>query len=188
MFSEMDNHLMQIASRLRGLRDSLDLSVDDVAAQCGVEAATLSEYESGSRDIPVSFLHRLASAYGVELTALLFGEEPRMSTYYVTRDGRGVKAERSKAYSYQDLASGFSHRVVAPFIVTVEPNNGQGDIHLNTHDGQEFNYVLEGEMEIKVGQKLTTLRKGDSIMFDARLPHGMRTVGDSPVKFLAIIS
>lgn len=179
---------MQIASRLRGLRDSLDLEIEDMAARCGVEAATLREYESGGRDIPVSFLHRLAGAYGVELTALLFGEEPRMATYYVTRAGHGVKAERSKAYSYQDLASGFAGREVAPFIVTVEPHTGQGDIHLNTHDGQEFNYVLEGEMEIKIGAKVMTLHKGDSIMFDARQPHGMRTLGENSVKFLALIS
>lgn len=184
----MDNHLIQIASRLRGLRDALDLEVEDVASRCGIEAATLMEYESGSRDIPVSFLHRLSTAYGVELTALLFGEEPRMSAYYVTRDGHGVKAERTKAYSYQDLASGFAGRVVAPFIVTVEPHTGQGDIHLNTHDGQEFNYVLDGEMEIMIGTKLMTLHKGDSIMFDARQPHGMRTLGDRPVRFLALIS
>lgn len=179
---------MQIAMRLRGLRDSLDLPLEDVASRCGVDVATLEAYEDGRRDIPVGFLHKLAAAYGVELSALLFGEEPRMSAYYVTRAGRGVKAERSKAYSYQDLASGFSRRVVAPFIVTVEPNNGQGDVHLNTHDGHEFNYVLEGEMEITVGQKSIKLGCGDSIMFDARLPHGMRTVGDSPVRFLAVIS
>lgn len=184
----MDNNLVQIASRLRGLRDALELGVDDVATQCGIAPSTLEEYESGNRDIPVSFLHKLAGVYGVELTALLFGEEPRMSSYYVTRDGRGVKAERTAAYSYQDLASGFAGRLMAPFIVTVEPHTGQGDIHLNTHDGQEFNYVLDGEMEIVIESKTITLRKGDSIMFDARLRHGMRTLGDSPVKFLALIS
>ncbi len=184
----MDTELMQIASRLRGLRDALELSIEEVAGQCQIEPRVLEEYEAGQRDIPVSFLHRLAGAYGVELAALLFGEEPKMASYYVTRNGRGVKAERSKAYSYQDLASGFIRREMAPFIVTVEPKTGQGDIHVNYHDGQEFNYVLEGSMEVKIGSKIVTLNEGDSIMFDSRLPHGMRTLGDKPVKFLAVIS
>ncbi|MCC8037548.1 MAG: XRE family transcriptional regulator [Bacteroidales bacterium] len=184
----MDDHLQQVASRLRGLRDALELSIDDVAKAANVEPSTVEEYESGSRDIPVSFLHRLASAYGVELTALLFGEEPKMASYFVTRAGKGIKAERTKVYSYQDIAAGFAHRKLAPFIVTVEPKKGQGDVHLNTHQGHEFNYVLEGEMEITVGSKKLKLAPGDSIMFDASRPHGMLTLGDSPVKFLAIIT
>lgn len=70
---------------------------------------TLALYESGTSDIPVSFLHQLATTYGVELTALLFGEEPKMHSYYITRAGRGVKVERTKAYSYH----GYRRRIPA---------------------------------------------------------------------------
>lgn len=182
------NHIMDVSSRLRGLRDALDLTVEEIAANCGVSAQEYVEYESGGKDIPVSFLHRIAAKYGVELTALLFGEEPKMQSYFVTRAGKGVKVERTKAYSYQDLAAGFSHRVVSPFIVTVEPIDGDKEMTMNTHQGQEFNYVLQGKVEIVVGGKSTILNPGDSIMFDATLPHGMRTVGGETVKFLAVIS
>ena len=136
----------------------------------------------------MSFLHRIAAKYGVELTALLFGEEPKMQAYFVTRSGKGVKVERTKAYSYQDLAAGFAHRVVSPFIVTVEPTDADKPMTMNSHQGQEFNYVLQGKMEIVVGGKSTILNPGDSIMFDATLPHGMRTTGGETVKFLAVIS
>lgn len=177
----------QVARRLKGLRDALDLSVEEIAGQCGIPAELYISYEEGNADIPVSFLHRLAGNYGVELTALLFGEEPKMASYFVTRAGKGVKAERTKAYSYQDLAAGFAHRNLSPFIVTVEPA-GDKPMTFNTHQGQEFNYVLEGCMEIVIGSNTITLNAGDSIMFDAQRPHGMRASGNSPVKFLAIIS
>ena len=143
------NHIKQVADRLRGLRDSLDLTVGQMAEQCEITPEPLATYESGTADIPVSFLHRLASTYGVELTALMFGEEPTMNSYYVTRSGKGVKVERTKAYSYQDLASGFQHRVMAPFMVTIEPTEAGHPMTLNTHQGQEFNYVIEGQLEIR---------------------------------------
>ena len=182
------NHIIDVSTRLRGLRDALDLSVEQIAQDCAVTPEEYTEYESGKKDIPVSFLHRISAKYGVELTALLFGEEPKMQAYFVTRAGNGVKVERTKAYSHQDLAAGFAHRVVSPFIVTVEPVDADKPITMNSHQGQEFNYVLQGRMEIVVGGKSKILNPGDSIMFDATLPHGMRTTGGETVKFLAIIS
>lgn len=183
----MDN-IKQVAARLQGLRDALELSAEDIATTCGISTELYTQYESGESDIPVSFLHRLAGAYGVELTALLFGEEPKMQAYYVTRAGHGVKVERTAAYSYQDVAAGFANRQMAPFIVTVEPSHPDTPITINTHQGQEFNYVLEGRLEITVSGHAVVLNPGDTIMFDARRPHGMRTIGDKTVRFLAIIS
>ena len=183
----MDNHLIQVANRLKGLRDALDLSIEEIAAQCDITPELYEAYEKGEKDISVSFLHRISSHYGVELTALLFGEEPKMASYFVTRAGNGVKVERTKAYSYQDVAAGFAHRVMAPFIVTVEPNPNK-PMTYNSHPGQEFNYVLEGQMEIVIENNTIVLNPGDSIMFDSQCQHGMRAMGDTPVKFLAIIS
>lgn len=180
--------IQQIAERIRGLRDALDLSVEEMAADCGVDTSLLACYESAGTDIPVSFLHKLASVYDVELTALMFGSEPKMNSYFITRAGHGVKVERTGAYSYQDLAAGFQHRQMAPFMVTVEPSETKGPLTLNTHEGHEFNYVVEGELEITVAGKTNTLHPGDTIMFDARKPHGLRAAGPGPVRMLAIIS
>ena len=88
---------------------------------------------------------------------------------------------------YESLASGFRGRKADPFIVTVEPNSADKPLDTNTHAGQEFNMVLEGDMELTIGKKTLELHQGDSIIFDATQPHGMRTLGDKKVKFLAII-
>jgi len=178
----------QIAERIRGLRDALDLSQQQMANECGVTAELLTEYETGKIDIPVSFLHKLSAVYDVELTALMFGSEPKMNAYFITRAGKGIKVERTGAYSYQDLAAGFQHRQMAPFMVTVEPSESEGPLTLNTHEGHEFNYVVEVTLEITVAGKTNTLHPGDTIMFDARKPHGLRAAGGKRVKMLAIIS
>lgn len=180
------SHIEQVAKRLRGLRDALDISAAEVAKACGIDEDTYLSYETGNVDIPVSFMHRIAHEYGVELPALLFGKEPRMNSYFVTRSGKGEKVERSKAYSYQALAGGFANRILDPFMVTVEPSDG---LHApNSHKGQEFNYVIEGSMELTIGDNKIILEEGDSIMFDASRPHKMRALNDKSVKFIAIIA
>ena len=176
----MSEEIRQIAERLVGLRDALDLRPEDIASTCNIDLETYLGYESGEKDIPVSFLHQIAKHYGVELPALMFGYEPRMNSYFLTRKDKGVAVERTKAYKYQSLAAGFANRKADPFMVTVEP------FTLNTHPGQEFNLVLEGSMHLRIGEKELVLNEGDSIIFDSTRPHGMKAI-DRQVKFLAII-
>ena len=183
----MSEEIKQIAERLVGLRDSLDLQPEEIAATCHIDVDTYLGYESGEKDIPVSFLHQIAHHYGVELPALMFGYEPRMSAYFLTRKDKGVAIERTKAYKYQSLAAGFANRKADPFMVTVEPTNPEAPFTLNTHPGQEFNIVMEGSLHLRIGEKELVLHEGDSIIFDSTRPHGMKAIGEKPVKFLAII-
>lgn len=117
----------------------------------------------------------------------MFGEEPKMSSYFVTRAGKGVSIERTKAYKYQSLASGFMNRTADPFIVTVEPKGDDEPIHYNKHNGQEFNLVIEGRMLINIEGKEIILNQGDSIYFNSKLPHGMKALDGKTVRFLAVI-
>ena len=121
----MDEQIKQIAERLRGLRDVLELTAEDIARECDISAEDYRLAETGEFDISVSMLQKVARRYGVSLDALMFGEEPKMSSYFLTRAGKGVSIERTKAYKYESLASGFINRTVDPFIVTVEPKNGR---------------------------------------------------------------
>ncbi|MEG1546556.1 MAG: XRE family transcriptional regulator [Bacteroides sp.] len=183
----MNEQIKQIAERLRGLRDVLELTVDDVAKACDISTEEYSLAESGDSDISVSMLQKIAREYKVELDALLFGEEPKMSAYFLTRAGMGVSMERTKAYKYQSLASGFMNRKADPFIVTVEPKNSNEPMHFNSHSGQEFNMVLSGRMLLSINGKELILNQGDSIYFNSKLPHGMKALDETSVKFLAVI-
>ncbi len=181
----MDEQLKQIGERLRGLRDALDLTAQEVADTCGISLDKYEKIENGEVDITISNLMKIAKKYGVSADALMFAEEPHMRSYTVVRKGQGLSVERTKAYKYQSLASGFSDRKAEVFIVTVEPKPKAHTIYKNTHPGQEFNLVLEGSMELFINGKTIILDEGDSIYFDSTKPHGMKALGDKAVRFLA---
>ena len=180
-------NIEEVAFRLKGLRDALDITAHDMAKSCGIEKDIYLDYENGVTDIPVSFLQVVARVYNVELNALLFGQEPKMSSYFVTRKGSGPSIERTMAYKYEALASGFAKRNLDPLMVIVEPKENAQFV-INSHDGQEFNYIVEGRMELLIGDNSIILSAGDSIMFDAKLPHGMKALDNKKVQFIAIIS
>ncbi|MDR1336925.1 MAG: cupin domain-containing protein [Tannerella sp.] len=183
----MNEQIKQIAERLAGLRDVLEIGVEEMAGVCNLSADEYLRLESGTVDISVSVLHRIAQAYGIELTVLMFGDEPKMSSYFVTRKGKGVAVERTKAYKYQSLAAGFSKRRADPFLVTVHPKPDGEPMYLNTHAGQEYNYVISGRLLFRINGKDLTLEEGDSVYFNSELPHGMRALDGQTVTFLAVI-
>ncbi|MDR0845162.1 MAG: XRE family transcriptional regulator [Tannerella sp.] len=183
----MNEQIRQIAERLAGLRDVLEVSVEEIAKVCNISPEEYLRLESGTVDISVSVLHTIAQAYGIELTTLMFGNDPKMSSYFVTRKGKGIAVERTKAYKYQSLAAGFSKRKADPFMVTVHPKPEDEPVFLNTHDGQEYNYVISGRLLLQINGKELILEEGDSIYFNSELPHGMKALDGEKVRFLAII-
>ena len=181
----MDGQIKQIAERIKGLRDSLDMTAEEMAKRCNRTPDEIRLYEAGETDIPMSFLFEVAQHYNVDTSTLISGEEPRMTSYFLTRFGKGKSIERNKAYKYQALASGYKLPKAEPFEVTVEPNDEK--MRLNSHHGEEFNYVLEGRLLLQINDKDLILNPGDCIYFDSSNPHGMKALDNKSVKFLAII-
>ena len=181
----MNAQIKQIAERLRGLRDALELTIAQAAEKCDIAEVDYARYESGANDIPMSFICQVAQTFGVETSALFSGTDPHSLAYFVTRKGTGTSIERTKCYKYQSLAHGFRSAKAEPFEVTVEPC--YQTMHLNTHAGQEFNLVLEGTMQLQIAGNELVLNEGDSIYFDATKPHGMKALNGKNVRFLAVI-
>lgn len=182
----LNEQIKQIADRLRELRDVLDLTVEDIAHKTGISAENVVKFESGESDIPMSFICDVAQACGVQPSEIISGEEPKMQSYFLTRKGKGVSMERTKAYKYLALAAGFKNAIFDPFEVTIEPN--EKDITLNSHTGHEFNYLLEGRVLIQIGDKQMIMNQGDCIYFDSLRLHGMKALDNTKAVFLAIIS
>ncbi|MDL2208964.1 XRE family transcriptional regulator [Parabacteroides sp. OttesenSCG-928-O15] len=183
----MNEQIKQIAERLAGLREALELTPEEMAHAANLSIEEYLRLESGSVDISVSILHQISQAFGVELTTLMFGDEPKMSSYFITRRGKGIAVERTKAYKYQSLAAGFAGRKADPFMVTVHPKPEEEPIYLNSHPGQEYNMVINGRLQLQIGTKTLILEAGDSIYFNSELPHGMKALDGAEVNFLAII-
>ncbi|NDV67845.1 helix-turn-helix domain-containing protein [Dysgonomonas sp. 25] len=177
----------QIAERLKGLRDALDMSIEEFAASCNIPLEEYKQYEAGDKDLTVSLLKSIAEKYNIDVTTLLFAEEPKMKSYFVTRKGKGQGIERVSAYAYRTLAGGFNNRKADVFEVTVEPKNDDSELHQSMHEGQEFELVLEGRMLLHINGKDIILNEGDSIYFDSSLPHGMKALDGKKVRFIAVI-
>lgn len=181
----MNEQLAAIGRRVAELREIEGLSPEALANQLGLPTEVYRRYESGEEDIPVGVLFQIAQGFGVELTALLTGDEPRLHSFNVSRAGRGVRVDRRHDYDYDALAYSFANKKCEPFLVTVEPD---GKPSLNSHPGQEFDYVLEGRMSIVIGKHEVVLEAGDCVYFDASQPHAMRALDDRAAKFLAVIA
>ncbi len=182
----MVHQVEQIAARVREMRDIMDISVESIAEKIGVDVETYINYENASSDIPIGKLYLIADALEVDPTVLLIGDQPRMADYTVVRGGRGIEVERYSGYNFVSLAHNYVGRDMEPMIVKLSPDGKQAD--LVTHEGQEFNYVIEGTVAVTINNKECILNAGDSIYFNPKLPHGQRAVGDAPAKFLTVIN
>lgn len=183
----MEESIKQIGERLKGLRDVLNIPAEEVAELCGISLEHYLKIEAGEADPSVYRLSKISKKYGIDLDVLLFGEEPRMSSYYLTRFGKGQEIDRGDDYKYQSLAAGFRGRKVDPFLATVDPLPEGKNHSKNSHDGQEFDVVVEGTLEITIDEKVLVLNQGDSIYLDGRHPHCMRALNDKPAMFLCVV-
>lgn len=183
----MNIDVKEIGQRLKGLREALDMSPEEFAGSCDIPVSEYLMYESGEKDLTISTLKGIASKHNVDISVLMFADEPRMSSYFLTRKGRGLAVNRVEAYNYRTLAGGFNNRKAEIFEVTVEPKDETVEMNHSSHVGQEFNLVLEGRMLLEINGKELVLEEGDSIYFNSGLPHGMKALGGKKVKFIAVI-
>lgn len=182
----MNEEIKAVADRLIGLREIMEVSVEEAAEVCNVSVEQYEKYESGTVDIPVGILQSISKKYGIDLGTLISGQEPRMHFYSLTKKDKGLSVNRRSDYEYQALATGFQNRKADPFIVKITPEETK-EIHFNSHPGHEFNYMIEGSMKIVIDGKELILEQGDSVYFDATKKHGMQALDNKNAKFLAII-
>jgi mannose-6-phosphate isomerase-like protein (cupin superfamily) len=183
----MNEQIQLIASRIKELREIEGVSAESLALELHTDPGLLLNYESGTTDIPVGFLMKVAHRFNLELSALLKGDEPKLHVYSVVRKGKGLNVDRRKQYQYESLASNFAHKKAEPFKVTVIPNTDESPLEFNSHPGQEFNYVLEGTLLVVVDGHEIIINEGDSLYFDSNYKHAMKALNNQPARFLAVI-
>ena len=186
---EMNNQLMEVAFRIKEMREVCGFTVEDMAAKTDITAEQYCEYEKGTTDFPFSFIHKCALAFGVDMTDLLEGRSAKLSTYTVTRKGQGRETAKEDGIDIANLAPKFKDKLAEPYYVTYEYSQSQQNkpIHLTTHSGQEFDLVLSGKLKVQVGDHTEVLSEGDSIYYNSSTPHGMIAVGGQDCEFYAIV-
>jgi len=182
---EQTEQLVEIGARLAALREIMELSPADLASKMNMPEAAYLRYEKGEVDFSFSFLYNAANLLGVDVLDLMSGESPKLSVCCLVRKGEGYDIARRKAYEYKHLAYTFRNKKAEPFLVTVEPKSN-GTPALHSHDGQEFDYMLEGSMTFLLGENRMTLNAGDSVYYDSSAPHAM-IAGGQAARFLAVV-
>ena len=176
----------EIAARIRELRDACGFTQEELAKEIGIDVSVLRGYEEDGYNIPISVIYKIATLCGVDFTEILTGNDPRLDTYQVVKKGQGLSVERVPGYDFEDLAYRFSHKIIQPLRVRLQPDDAQPA--LITHTGQEFNLVLEGKVKVLFDDKELILEEGDSIYFNPLYPHGQVCADDKPAVFLTVIA
>ncbi len=183
------NQLSEIATRIKELREIMGFSVQEMANLTDVDESRYLSFESGKVDIPFSFIHKCASVLKVEMTDLLQGSSAKLSTYTVTRKGKGQETAKEDGIDISNLAPKFKDKLAEPYYVKYEYSPAQQNkpIHLTTHSGQEFDLVLSGKLKVQVGDHVEILGEGDSIYYNSSIPHGMIAVDGKDCVFCAVV-
>jgi transcriptional regulator with XRE-family HTH domain len=175
---------VNVGRRLRELRIERGLSIRALAEQSGLNVNTLSFIENGKTSPSVSTLQQVAAALELPINAFFEIKTNPQSIVYQNAGDR-----LSAAFTHgtlADLGVGFARPGLEPFVVTLEPQADSGDNPI-LHTGIEFVFCLEGRIVYEVDGQTFILDPGDSLLFEARLPHCWRNAGDSPSRSLLLL-
>jgi quercetin dioxygenase-like cupin family protein len=183
----MADEVREITARVRVLREIEEISGETLAKELGFDPEEYNRWESGEKDFPIGALVEIAARFKVDLTELISGETPKLRIYCLTRTGHAPEVSRRPMYTYWNLAYNFHRKKGEPFLVEANPDTEAKPLSLNTHPGQEFDYVLEGRLLISVGGHEMELGPGDCIYYDSNELHGMKAIGGQRARFLAMV-
>ena len=187
--SEMTGVLFEVGTRIRALREIAGYSVVYMAEQTGLDVETYIKYESGTVDLPFTFIHNCAKIFNVDITDIMEGRSANLRSYTVTRKGKAMTTAHEEGIEIRNLAPEFSRKIAEPFWVTYSYSRELQDkpIHTTTHSGQEFDLILSGELLVRVGDHVEHLYEGDSIYYNSSTPHGMIATGGRDCTFVAVV-
>ncbi len=183
------NQIAEIASRIKEMREILGMSEAETAEKAEVTLDEYRQYETGTVDLPFTFIYKCSLAFGIGLTDLLEGDSARLTSYTVTRRGKGQLTAREDGIEISNLAPMFRQKIAEPYWVKYEYSEDlqSRPIHTTTHSGQEFDLVISGKLKVQVGEHITVLGEGDSIYYDSSTPHGMIAVDGEDCVFCAVV-
>jgi quercetin dioxygenase-like cupin family protein/DNA-binding XRE family transcriptional regulator len=178
-----------LGSRIHEARQLRGLTLQDLSSRTGISLETLEKVEANKMIPPLGELIKLGKALEMKMGYFISpGVEKPMTVVHsdkrpvVSRHGK--KKSEQYGYFYESLAPEKADRFMEPFLITMVPSEVK---ELSSHDGQEFIFVLEGEMRAQVGDQVEVLKAGDAVYYDSSHPHLVKCHGDKPAKILAVL-
>lgn len=185
---ELGELSVAIGQQVRAFRNENGISAVDCAKQANLSPAMLSKIENGNASPSLTTLHSLSRALDVPLTGFFRRFEEQRGVCY-TPSGQGVVIERRGSrvgHVYELLGHGIGKKLaIAPHLVTLTDESEE--FPLFQHTGIELIYMLEGEVVYQHADQQFRLQPGDSLFFEADVPHGPAELVKLPIRFLSII-
>ena len=178
-----------LGERVRNAREMRGLSLKDLSSRTSIDPDSLKRVESNETIPPLGELIKLGKALEMKMGYFISPGADKPMTV-VRADQRrpvsryGERRSEQYGYSYESLAPEKADRLMEPFIVTLLPTDTE---ETSTHDGQEFLFVLEGQMMARVGNQTELLEPGDALYYDSTQPHLVKCVGGSETRILAVL-
>jgi len=183
-----------IGDKIKRLRESKNLSVDEMVERTGLNIAQITRIESNEELPSLAPLIKIARVLGVRLGTFLDDQQelgPVVCRKIDRTDDKGISFSNNartdhKNMSYFALSQDKSGRHMEPFLIDVMPAKGES-FDFSSHEGEEFIFVMEGVIEINYGQDTYLLKEGDSIYYDSIVAHHVHAGEDNPAKIIGVI-
>jgi quercetin dioxygenase-like cupin family protein len=176
--AKKSSHVLGIGDRIRLMRKNLNLDLDQLSAKTGYAVEYLNQVEEGKTAPPVGALIQISRALAVD-SATLLAEEKKI-------ERRKSYRKRTKAYSYKSLTPDAEDKHLWAYLITLDPKKAHEMVEYK-HEGEEFVYVLEGKVEIQVGQESNILKKGSSLHFNSGTGHNLRNLSSKKSQLLVVV-
>lgn len=181
----------KLGSRIRSFREERNISLETLAETTGLTVAFLTSLEQDDLYPTIGPLQKVARALGVRLGTFMDDEITRDPI--ISRIGERSadlamhKGQNSHAsYVYHSLGKGKSDRNMEPFHIEITPDPAD-DRKTSSHQGEEFILVIKGSLLVVYGRESYTLTRGDTIYYNAIVPHYVGACGNEPVEILAVV-
>jgi transcriptional regulator with XRE-family HTH domain len=178
-----------LGNTIRDIRLKHGLTIADVAGLAGISRGMLSKIENAQTATSLDTLSRLAQALGVSLAMLFRSYDVKGGSAQLVKSGEGMEVVRRgtrRGHTYQLLAYDQGPtKTFEPFLITID--HASEVFPLFEHPGNEFIYMLEGEIEYRHGQNTYVLTPGDALTFRGDIPHGPERLIQCPIRFLTVL-
>jgi transcriptional regulator with XRE-family HTH domain len=176
--------VLNVGKRLREFRTARDLSIRDLARKSGLNVNTLSMIENGKASPSLETLQQLSIVLETPIAEFFEDGNPKNQIIHYKAGQRP-----NVAFSHgilEELGSGPSCRGVVTALVTIDPLSNSGE-HFIVHTGHETVYCLGGQLTYTIEDQDYLLESGDSLFFEAHLPHRWQNLGSDPVRSLLVL-
>ena len=190
----MSEHQINVGLKIKGIRETKNLSIEEVAESAGLSAEQIISIENDQNLPSLGPLIKVARALGVRLGTFMDDNdalgpvvcraEEREQTNSISFSNGATDAR--KHMEYHPLAKQKAGRHMEPFIIDINPEE-KPDYKLSAHEGEEFIYVMEGEVEVEYGKEKYSLKQGDSIYYDSIVKHHLHGAPGKSAKILALV-